>query len=61
MLTTSKYFLVDIKKLKVLFERCKICDILANIKRAVTKGTMITFEVKCKEHSTNWSLQFTKQ
>ena len=61
ILTTNNYYLVDIEKLKVLFDRCKICGNVANIKRSVTKGTMVTFKVKWKDHYTNRSSQFTKQ
>ena len=40
ILTISKYFSVDIEKLKVLFQRSKICGNAANIKKELLQNVL---------------------
>ena len=54
----SKYFIVDIDKLKLLFDRCIICGKPAKVIKTLVKGTMLSVDVVCKDHSSVWSSQF---
>ena len=58
---SRKYFLVDIGKLKALFECGFICGNSYQSIKATTNGSMIRFDIKCVIHLTSWCSQFSKQ
>ena len=57
----SKYFIVDIEKLKLLFDKCIICTKPAKVLKTLVKGTMLSIDIACEDHHSVWSSQFQKE
>ena len=54
--TPKKFLLVDWQTLKSLYERCPTCREVSKMSQVTKMGTLISVEIKCQYHSTNWSL-----